>query len=103
MSKKLDRFLDSLNVRIFNNEMAVFMTNEEADKLVENTNWDFIHSVVDEFSHIVENHGIDDAIDIYRQAYDDELGLNEAEKESTECSLVLLGMSMQNHLAEEVH
>lgn len=102
MSKRLNSFLGSLNERIFKNEFVTFMTNEEADELMGNTNWNFIYSVVDEFSEIVENHGIDDAIDIYRQAYDDELGLNDAEKMSTEYSLVLLGMSMQDHSSEEI-
>lgn len=103
MSKKLDQFLDSANARVFNKEFVVFMTNKEADELMRNTNWNFIHSVVDEFSHIVENHGIDDAIDIYRQAYDDELGLSESEKISTEYSLILLGISMQDYNIQQIH
>lgn len=93
-----------MNIGIFRREFVTFMSNEEADELVRNTNWHFIDSVVDEFSQIVENHGIDDAIDIYRSAYDDELGLNDAEKESTEYSLVLLGIAMQDcNNAEQIH
>lgn len=103
MSKKINELLNFESVKIFNSELVAFMSFEEADNLIKNTNWNFIDSVVDEFSYIVENHGIDDAVDIYRSAYDDELGFNEAEKISTEFSLVLLGMSMQNYNTENVH
>lgn len=102
MSKKLNSFLVSLKEKVFSDEFVTFMSNEEADEFVLNTNWDFIYSVVDEFSEIVKNHGIEDAIDIYRQAYDDELGFNDTEKMSTEYSLILLGMSMRFHELKEI-
>lgn len=97
MSKKIDLFLDSMKGNLFSKKFFVTMSNEEADEMIQNTNWDFIENVTDEFSQIVEDHGLDDAVEIYIDFYGSEYPRpNEFEKLSTGYSLMLMGHSMQD-------
>lgn len=101
MAKIKNQLKSKLSSNVFNKNFVYIYTNQEANDLMNKANWNFIGDIIDEFAVLIADYGIDDAIDIYRSTYRNEL-LGEGDCTfSTEVALSLLGTYLSEQFSFE--
>lgn len=85
----------NLDIKIFSDNLQPVLTATEADIIIGSANWDFIEEVIEEFSVIVEEHGLREAVKLYKALYEQQFEAEKMEKLGTEFSLFFVGYSIQ--------